>query len=145
MSRLTTPFAAAASAGLTALAVTAVAPAIGADTASPAKDGARIEHRTGPSVDELRACLQANGATGVPGDEREGRALKEWIVARQGDESDRAALKACDVYFDASKPGSRPAGGPTDCAAAGGKGEPDGAAAAEKGRRVEKRGVKVAR
>ena len=104
MTRLTTTLTSAAAAGLTALAVTVAAPASGGDT-PPDKEAGTVEHREGGmSAQELQTCLLENGATGVPGEEGEGRALKEWIVAHQNDDSARAALKACDVYFGTQKP-----------------------------------------
>ena len=96
MRRLTTIITSAAAAGLTALAVAVAAAAAGGGT--PA------DKQGGSAPLELQACLESHGATGVPGEEREGRGLKEWIVAHQDDESVRAALKACDVYFGDHKP-----------------------------------------
>lgn len=101
MSRLTTTLTSAAAAGLTALAVAVAATADGGGTPADKKSEQR-EGGTTPQA--LQACLQSNGATGVPGDERAGRGLKEWIAAHQDDESVRAALKACDVYFGDKKP-----------------------------------------
>ena len=98
--RLTTTLAATAAAGLSALAVTVAAPA--------ANDGAgedKVVRSAGPTPDALISCLERHGATGLPGaDEDAGRALKQWIVAKQGDASLRDALKACDVYFDEKRP-----------------------------------------
>jgi hypothetical protein len=131
MGRLTTRLTAAAASGLTALAVTVAVPALGDDPA-PDKGAAKVEHReTDTTPQELQACLVSHGATGVPGDEDEGRALKQWIVAHQGDESAKAALLACDVYFDGGKksdhaqPGEKP-----DCAGPA-SGKPDAVAAAK--------------
>jgi hypothetical protein len=136
MGRLRTTLTAAAASGLTALAVTVAVPALGDDTPR-AKDGANVEHHeTDTTPQLLQACLASHGATGVPGDEDAGRALKQWIVAHQSDESAKAALRACDVYFDGGKkpgdhaqPGEKP-----DCAGpASGKHE---AVAAAKARRA---------
>jgi len=115
MTRLTTTLTSAAAAGLTALAVTVAAPASGGDT-PPDKEAGTVEHREGGmSAQELQTCLLENGATGVPGEEGEGRALKEWIVAHQNDDSARAALKACDVYFGDEKPDQVGPTGKPDC------------------------------
>ena len=121
MGRLTTTLTSAAAAGLTALVVTVAAPASGGNT-PPDKGGGTVEHREGNTTPlELQDCLQSHGATGVPGEEREGRALKEWIVAHQDDESDRAALKACDVYFGDQKPDQVGRVGKSDCSAVAGE------------------------
>lgn len=115
MGRLTTTLTSAAAAGLTALAVTVAAPASGGNT-PPDKGAGTVEHRKGNTTpQELQDCLQSHGATGVPGEEREGRALKEWIVTHQDDEAVRAALKACDVYF--GKPAEVGQVGKSDCSA----------------------------
>ena len=115
MGRLTTTLTSAAAAGLTALAVTVAAPASGGET-PPDKGSGTVEHREGNTTpQELQDCLQSHGATGVPGEEREGRALKEWIVTHQDDEAVRAALKACDVYFGDQKPGQVGGAGKPDC------------------------------
>ena len=130
MGRLTTTLTSAAAAGLTALAVTVAAPASGGDT-PPDKGVATVEHRDGNTTPrELQDCLQSHGATGAPGEEREGRALKEWIVAHQDDASVRAALKACDVYFDDQKSAQAGPAGKPDCARA--PGEKSKAVAADK-------------
>jgi hypothetical protein len=130
MGRLTTTFTSAAAAGLTALVVTVVAPAAGGDSPRAGKESATVERHEGHSTpQELQACLQDHGATGVPGEERGGRALKEWIVEHQDDESVRSALKACDVYFDEGKPGQGEPAGKADCGPAPGeKSKRDGAA-----------------
>jgi hypothetical protein len=82
--------------------------------------------------DELAAVPDEPRRHRGPGDEDEGRALKQWIVAHQSDESAKAALQACDVYLDAGKkpndhaqPGEKP-----DCAAPA-SGKPDTVAAAK--------------
>lgn len=109
MGRFTTTLTSAAAAGLTALAVTVAAPAIGDDGENGKTDtaGGKVEHRDGPTPQGLKACLERHGATGVPAwDADEGRALKQWIVAHQSDASAKTALQACDVYFDGKKPGS---------------------------------------
>jgi hypothetical protein len=132
MSRLTTTLTSAAAAGLTALAVTVAAPASGDDT-PPDKGAGTVEHREGGMAPlELQACLLGNGATGVPGEEREGRALKEWIVAHQDDDSARSALKACDVYFGDKQPHQVGTTGKPDCGPVAG--EKTGAAAEATGR-----------
>jgi hypothetical protein len=119
MGRLTTTLTSAAAAGLTALAVTVAAPASGGNT-PPDKGAGTVEHRKGNTTpQELQDCLQSHGATGVPGEEREGRALKEWIVTHQDDEAVRAALKACDVYF--GKPAEVGQVGKSDCSAVAGE------------------------
>ena len=122
MGRLTTTLTSTAAAGLTALVITVAAPASGGNT-PPDKGAGTVEHREGGNTTplELQACLQSHGATGVPGEEREGRALKEWIVAHQDDEAARAALKACDVYFGDQKPDQVGQVGKTDCSAVAGE------------------------
>jgi hypothetical protein len=116
--------AAAAAAGLTALAVTVAAPAASDDK------GGKVERNDGPTPEALISCLEGHGATGIPdADEGAGRALKQWIVDHQGDKSVRGALEACDVYFvDEAKRGGpdgavrcsapAPAKAPADAAAA---------------------------
>ena len=105
MGRLKTLLTAVAAAGLTALAITVAAPAAGGGGTLPEKEAGKVErHDTGPGPLELQSCLQSHGATGVPGDEREGRGLKEWIVGHQDDASVQDALQACDVYFEGEKP-----------------------------------------
>jgi hypothetical protein len=134
MGRLTTTLTATAAAGLTALAVTVAAPASGGDT-PPDKGAGTVEHREGNTTPlELQDCLQSHGATGAPGEEREGRALKEWIVAHQDDESARAALKACDVLFGDEKPAQAGPARKPDCAPAAGEKRTDVAAAKRMGR-----------
>jgi hypothetical protein len=121
MGRLTTTLTSTAAAGLTALALTVAAPASGGDPL-PDKGGGTVEHREGNTTPlELQDCLQSHGATGVPGEESEGRALKEWIVAHQDDESARAALKACDVYFGDQKRDQAGRAGKPECGPAGGE------------------------
>ena len=121
MGRLTTTLTSAAAAGLTALAVTVAAPASGGDT-PPGKGAGTVEHREGNTTpQELQDCLQSQGATGVPGEQSEGRALKEWIVAHQDDQSVRAALKACDVYFGDQKPDRVGQVGKSECSAVTGE------------------------
>jgi hypothetical protein len=134
MGRLTTTLTSAAAAGLTALAVTVAAPASGGDT-PPDKEAGTVEHREGNTTPlELQDCLQSHGATGVPGEEREGRALKEWIVTHQDVESVRAALKACDVYFGEQKPTPVGGAGKPDCAPVAGRKSTAVAAGKQKGR-----------
>jgi hypothetical protein len=134
MGRLTTTLTSAAAAGLTALAVTVAAPASGGDT-PPDKGAGTVEHREGNTTpQELQDCLQSHGATGVPGEEREGRALKEWIVTHQDDETVRAALKACDVYFGDQKPAQVGQVGTSDCSAVAGEKSKAVDAAKQKGR-----------
>ncbi len=121
MGRLTTTLTSAAAAGLTALAVTVAAPASGGG-APPDKAAGTVEQREGNTTPrELQDCLQSHGATGVPGDASEGRALKEWIVAHQDDESARPALKACDVYFGDRKPDQVRRAGKPDCGSVAGE------------------------
>jgi len=132
MRRFTTTLSAAAASGLTALAVTVAVPALGNDTV-PDKAVTKVEHRESETTPlQLQACLTSHGATGVPGDEDEGRALKQWIVAHQSDESAKAALQACDVYFDAGKKPNDHAGlgEKPDCAVPA-SGKPDTVAAAK--------------
>jgi hypothetical protein len=138
MPRMTTTLCSAAAAGLTALAVTVAGPALGAGS-PPGKPVKEADHQNGPTPLALQACLQDHGATGVPGDEREGRALKEWIVAHQDDASVRDALKACDVFFDEAKDGSNgPApGSKPGCASPAEPKAAPSAAAREKARRVK--------
>ena len=113
MRRLTTTLTSAAAAGLSALAVAVAATASGGGT--PADK--QVQHSEGNTAPlEFQASMQSHGATGVPGEEREGRGLKEWIVAHQDDESVRAALKACDVYFGDQKPGQARRADKVDCA-----------------------------
>lgn len=134
MGRLTTTLTSAAAAGLTALAVTVAAPASGGNT-PPDKGAGTVEHRKGNTTpQELQDCLQSHGATGVPGEEREGRALKEWIVTHQDDEAVRAALKACDVYFGKKKPAEVGQVGKSDCSAVAGEKSKAVDAAKQKGR-----------
>jgi hypothetical protein len=134
MGRLTTTLTSAAAAGLTALAVTVAAPASGGNT-PPDKGAGTVEHREGNTTpQELQDCLQSHGATGVPGEEREGRALKEWIVTHQDDEAVRAALKACDVYFGEKKPAEVGQVGKSDCSAVAGEKSKAVDAAKQKGR-----------
>ena len=123
MPRMTTTVCSAAAAGLTALAVTVAGPALGAGSPSDGP-GKQVEHQNGPTPQALQACLQEHGATGVPGEEREGRALKEWIVTHQDDAAVRDALKACDVLFEV-KDGSGP--GPGDKPGCAGPVEPKAA------------------
>jgi hypothetical protein len=130
---MTTAFCSAAAAGLTALAVTVAGPALGAGSPSGGPDK-QVDDHPGPTPQALQACLQDHGAKGVPGDEREGRALKEWIVAHQDDTSVRDALKACDVFFetkDGAGPGAKPG-----CASPDGPKAAPSAAAREKARRA---------
>ncbi len=134
MPRVTTAVCSAAAAGLTALAVTVAGPALGAGS-PPGGPDKQVEHQSGPTPQALQACLQDHGATGVPGDERDGRALKEWIVAHQGDASVRDALKACDVFFE-TKDGSGPGAKPGCASPAEPKAAPSAAARA-KARRVD--------
>ena len=106
MGRLNIMLTGAAASGLTALAVTVAAPAIGQDSAPPSKDDGRVKvEQKGPTADELHDCLVNHGAKDVPAaDAGEGRALKQWIVEHQKDESSRAALEACQVWFDDKRP-----------------------------------------
>ncbi|MEA2193371.1 MAG: hypothetical protein QOI73_3492 [Solirubrobacteraceae bacterium] len=134
MGRLTTTLTSAAAAGLTALVVTVAAPASGGDT-PPDKGAGTVEHREGNTTpQELQDCLRSHGAAGVPGEQREGRALKEWIVTHQDDEAVRAALKACDVYFGDQKPAQVGQVGKSDCSAVAGEKSKAVDAAKQKGR-----------
>jgi hypothetical protein len=106
----------AVAAGLTALAVTATAPALGGSGGEPTADkpGRTIEREQGPQPDDLVACLRAHGAQGVPAaDDGAGRTLKQWIVEHQADAAARDALTACDVLFDDDKKDG--AGEATEC------------------------------
>jgi hypothetical protein len=134
MRGLTPTLTAAAAAGLTALVITVSAPASGGDN-PPDKEVTTVEHHeSNTTPQELQTCLRDHGATGVPGDEREGRALKEWIVEHQDDQSARTALKACDVYFDGQKPGAPGPSGKPDCGPVDAEKGKAAAAAKRKGR-----------
>jgi hypothetical protein len=113
--RLTTTLTAAAAAGLTALAVTVAAPA--ANEPSGGKGEGKVVATQGPTPEALISCLENHGATGIPSaGEGDGRALKEWIVTHQTDESTRSALQACDVWFGDKRPGQGGAEGQVECA-----------------------------
>jgi hypothetical protein len=134
MPRVTTALCSAAAAGLTALAVTVAGPALGAGSPSGGPDK-QVDHQNGPTPQALQACLQDHGAAGVPGDERDGRALKEWIVSHQDDKSVRDALSACDVLFETQGGPGGPGGKPGCASPVEPKAAPS-AAAREKARRV---------
>lgn len=114
---LKSTMAAAAAAGLTAMALTAAAPAA---NEGDSKDvgRAKVVQSEGPTPEALTSCLSTHGATGVPAaDEGAGRALKEWIAAHQEDASVRSALKACDVYFADEEPKQGASDGALTCRA----------------------------
>lgn len=145
MRQLTTTFGAAAVAGLAGLAIAGATPVMGAAEHTPDKGSAKVEHRAGTEVRpiELRACLQSHGATGVPGDERQGLALKEWISTHQDEKMLRGALTACDAAFRVSESGGPAKRGAPDCAVAAGEKPSDGLTETRKGpfKRAHLRGV----
>jgi hypothetical protein len=62
------------------------------DTCAPPKVVGDV--KTGPSEQQLRACLKDHGVE-VPGDDP--AALKRWIVEHHDEAATAAAMKACDL------------------------------------------------